>query len=81
METDLKPYVVVKVRQLTQVPEAYNGWKLNQRHPQVGDVGTLVDVLTGFSMPSKYVVESCAADGLTIWLADFFKEELELVQA
>jgi hypothetical protein len=81
MSSVLKPYAVVKVRQLDQEPAEYNGWLVNQRLPQIGDVGTLIDVLSTSGSPNKYVVESSAPDGTTIWLADFFEEELEFVQA
>jgi len=46
------------------------------RPPQVGDVGTIVFAydLTSFA------VECVNDNGMTVWLADFFGEELELVQ-
>lgn len=46
-----------------------------RRAPQVGDTGTLVyayDV-------TSFAVECVNTDGMTVWLADFFAEELEFL--
>ena len=46
------------------------------RAPQVGDTGTLVyayDV-------TSFTVECVNTDGTTVWLADFFAEELEFLE-
>ena len=80
MEELLKPYAVVRVRKLVGHADEYDGWHLNQRPPEVGDVGALLDMLTAPGMPNKFVVESSAADGTTLWLSDFFAEELEVVE-
>jgi hypothetical protein len=43
------------------------------RAPKVGDIGTVVfayDV-------TSFAVECVNTDGMTVWLADFFAEELE----
>lgn len=77
-ELMLKPFADVRIRQLLQTEADYDGWGFNERPPQIGDVGTLVDVLKALGLPNKYVVESSAPDGRTIWLSDFFAEELEL---
>ena len=71
---------VVRVRQLIQIPDAYDGWRVNQRPPQVGDVGTIVDILQAPGLPDNYVVESSGRDGVTIWLGDFRAEELKPVK-
>lgn len=48
-----------------------------QRHPRVGDVGTVVEVYTN---PIGFEVECCAAgDGKTTWLDAMYPEELERV--
>lgn len=79
MNEALKPYVVVRIKQLRELPDEYDGWYVNTRSPQVGDTGTLIDSLSASGLPNKYVIESCAPDGTTVWLADFFAEELEIV--
>jgi hypothetical protein len=74
---ELKQYSVVCVRQLLHQPEHYNGWRVNQRAPQVGDKGTIVDILRAPGIPVNYVVECSGQDGVAIWLGDFTSEELE----
>lgn len=68
---------MVRVRQLLHAPDHYNGWKLNQRPPQVGDRGSIVDILHAPNAPDVYVVECSGADGVDIWLAEFAAEEIE----
>ncbi len=72
-----RQYELVRVRQLLRTPESYDGWRVNQRPPQVGDVGTLLDILHAPGIPDSYVVESSDADGVTVWLGDFAEDELE----
>lgn len=74
-----RQYELVRVRKLVQSVDEYDGWRLNQRAPQVNDVGTLLDVLTAHGLPDKYVVECSGEGGSTIWLSDFFEEEIEYV--
>jgi hypothetical protein len=73
----LRQYASVRVRRLLQSPEAYDGWRVNQRHPRVGDVGTIIDILQAPGLPDNYVVEAGGSDGATLWLGDFSAEELE----
>ena len=75
--TDLQQYAVVRVRQLLHPPDHYDGWGLNKRPPQVGDTGTIVDILHAPDLPDCYVVESSGDGGVTVWLGDFCIEELE----
>lgn len=80
MSAPFKEYELVRVRQLIQSADDLDGWRLNERAPAPGDVGTLLDILTAPGHPIKYVVECSGKDGLSIWLADFFEEEIERVQ-
>ena len=73
----VKQYEQARVRQLIRSTETYNGWRVNTRAPQVGDVGTVVDILSAPGLPDNYVVECSAPDGRTLWLGDFTAEELE----
>lgn len=79
MNPVLKPYAVVRVLQLLGHEIDRDGWCVNLRSPQTGDVGTLVDVLHADGFPSRYVVECCNSDGITMWLSEFSSKELELV--
>lgn len=49
--SELKQYSVVRVRQLLRQPEHYDGWRVNQRPPQVRDKGTIVDILQARACP------------------------------
>lgn len=70
-------YEQVRVVKLISAAEDYDGWRFNKRPPQVGDVGTFIDMLSVAGHPDRYVVESSGDDGITIWLADFSEDELE----
>ena len=76
----LRQYERVCVHQLLKPPGAYDGWGVNQRPPQVGDVGYVVDILHTAGVPDRYVVEMFEPDGETIWLVDFAGSELEPVE-
>lgn len=73
----LKQYCLARIVQLLHPPEMYDGWRINRRLPQVGDVGTIVEILQVPGLPNKYILESSASDGTTIWLGDFDAEEIE----
>ena len=70
-------YSLVRVRQLLHPPAHYDGWCINQRPPQVGDTGYVIDILQAPGLPDNYVVECSGPDGVDIWLGDFTAEELE----
>jgi len=72
----LEQYGLVRIRQLLRSSAEYDGWGLNQRPPQVGDAGTIVEILHAPGLADRYVVESAGADGILIWLAGFVAEEL-----
>lgn len=74
--SELRQYGLVRVVQLLQSPNDYDGWNFNRRSPRVGDIGTIVDILQAPGFPDDYVVESSDEDGITIWLGDFRAEEL-----
>ena len=76
---ELQPYAVVRIVSLRSEPAEYGGWLHSQHPPRVGETGTVVEILSTPGQPDRYVVESCAADGTTRWLADFSAEELEAV--
>jgi hypothetical protein len=71
---------MVRIRQLLRPPEEYDGWRVNKRPPQVGDTGTIVDILQAPGAPDDYVVEASGPDGVSVWLGDFSAEELEPVE-
>lgn len=75
MSAIFKLYTNVRVRALLQSESDYNGWNVNVRHPQIGDIGTIIYVLS----QNRFVVENSSSDGITIWLGEFCEEELELI--
>lgn len=70
-------YSVVRVARLLQSDRSFQGTAGVSRKPEIGDIGTIVHV---YDMTS-FAVECMNDDGMTVWLADFFAEELELVKA
>jgi hypothetical protein len=81
MDKTFTQYSLVRVVRLLQPPDEYDGWRVNQRPPRIGDVGCLIDTLEAPGLPNKYVVEysTIESQGCDIWLADFFAEEIEPV--
>ncbi len=68
-------YGVVRVARLLRPDRHFQGTPGVCRAPQVGDTGTIVyayDV-------TSFAVECVNTDGTTVWLADFFAEELEFL--
>ena len=52
------------------------------RPPRVGDTGTIVHLVPTHdpdNPTTRYLVEDVAPDGTTVWLAEFSRDELELV--
>ena len=76
---ELKEYDVVRVVQLLHSPDHYDGWKLNKRHPKIGDTGTVLNIATVPNLPTHFIVEASSPNGIPDWLGDFVAEELELM--
>jgi len=68
---------VVRVTQLLASTRTFDGSPGVVREPRVGDVGAIVQVLGG----GTFIVESVDSNGLTLWIADFAAEELELASS
>lgn len=74
----LNLYIRVRVCRLVQEEASYDGWGINMRSPQIGDIGFLMDILHAPDLPDKFVAEmSDPSDGMVIWLSEFQREELE----
>ena len=69
---------VVEVVKLLSPDRPYCGTKGVCRPPQVGDTGTIVSVLSPDEPNMMYYVECVDNNGLTVWLAGFWPEELRL---
>lgn len=73
-------YSVVRVKRLLHPEINRDGWKINQRSPEIGDTGTIVEILHAPNLPIHYVVE-CAnkGNGTSIWVSEFEADEIEAV--
>ena len=76
---ELKEYCIVHIIKMVRPSNAYDDWGVNQRDPQIGDTGTLIDILRAPNLPNRYVVENAGNDGRPIWMSDFFADEIEPV--
>jgi hypothetical protein len=70
----MREYDVVRIARLTNNERYYDGTESVKRSPQIGDIGTIVQVVG-----DNYIVENVNGEGLTVWLADFASAELELI--
>ncbi len=77
----ISKYSTVVVTEIRHPPTFYDPFKINKVPPQVGDRGAVVDLLRGFGLPDRYVVECVSGPGETIWLGDFSADELALAPA
>jgi hypothetical protein len=77
---ELKQYSIVRIVKMIRSPNEYDDWGFNQRDPQIGDAGVLIDMLHAPNLPDKYVVENTGKDGAPIWMSDFFADEIETVE-
>ncbi len=75
----MRQYDVVRVLSVAGEPADRNGWRVNQRTPQVGDTGMIVEILQADGQPDLFVVECSDPDGTTVWLSEFQEFELEPV--
>ena len=74
-------YDVVRVVKLLEAERSITGSKGSTRQPKVGDMGAVVFVSdsSDFSTTPVYIVECVDDAGMTVWLADFQEDELEIV--
>ena len=76
----LREYDVVRIARLLKADRFYSGTEGVMRPPALGDLATICHENAPFDPIGSVVVEMVDRDGNTIWLADFAKEELELIQ-
>ena len=67
---------VVRVAKLRAASRAFTGTASVMRSPRVGDVGTICHEYAA-DAAALVAVEMVNQDGLTVWLADFHRDELE----
>ena len=76
----LREYDIVRVVKLIQADRPYDGTERVRRPPMVGDVARICHEYDPEDPIAVVAVEMVDGDGLTVWLADFERTELELVQ-
>ena len=79
--TRFSEYDVVRVVKLLEAERSITGSEGSTRQPIVGDVGAIVFVhdISDISKTPVYIVECVDDAGMTVWLADFQEDELEIV--
>jgi len=80
MKETLREYDVVRVVALKTQQRHYTGSAGVVRSPAVGDIATICHEYAPQDKTPTAAVECVASDGRTVWLADFEREELELVE-
>ena len=76
----LREYDIVRVVRLESPDRFYDGTESVMRPPRIGDVATICHENKPGDPSGSVVVEMVDQDGMTIWLADFARDELELVR-
>jgi len=74
---ELREYCIVHRVELFRPSNECNDWGVNQRNPQIGNTGALIDGLRAPNLPDKYVVENAGIDGIPILISEFLTEEIE----
>jgi hypothetical protein len=67
----------VRVASLPHIAPAL--WNGSLRKPRVGDVGSVVEISQAPLQLPRFTVECVAADGRTVWMAEFDSDHLKLV--
>jgi hypothetical protein len=77
----IQEYDVVRVAKLKKGNRSFDGSEGVKRPPQIGDVATVCHEYNTNNPSATVAVEMATDDGMTVWLADFDRDELELVQS
>lgn len=77
--SQIQEYDLVRVVVLKRADRFFQGSEGVQRPPQVGDIATVCHEYHPGTSDSPVAAEMVTSDGRTVWLADFDRDELELV--
>lgn len=80
MVNRIREFDIVRVVRLLERDRPFDGTVSVQRPPRLGDVATVVHEYDASHVNTPVAVEMVDEEGMTVWLADFLREELELVQ-
>ena len=78
MSAHFKELQVVVVSQLISTDRQFEGAERIARAPRVGDVGTICHAYDPTDAAAPVIVECIDPNGMTVWLADFQPNELQL---
>lgn len=76
---EIREHDIVRVVRLREEGRNFDGTESVRRAPRIGDIGSIVHCDPSRS-DAAVAVEMVDEEGKTVWLADFVREELELVQ-
>ena len=76
----LREYDTVRVRCLKLPNRPYDGTESVKRAPEIGDIAAIVHEYLAGDPAAPVAVEMVDQDGMTVWLADFHRDELEFVE-
>ena len=79
MSASLHEYDVVRVVKLNSDTRKFDGTDSVKRVPRVGDEAVVCDMHDSNDPKAALIVEMVDAQGMTVWLADFAPDELELL--
>jgi len=77
--TEIRVYDRVRVVNLKIAGRPYFGTAGFMRPPRIGDIGTVVAGYEPEDLTAPLIVENRDEKGATLWLADFARDELEVV--
>lgn len=80
MSAPLREYDVVRVVRLDSSTRDFTGTESVKRAPRIGDEGTICDQCDPDDPKAPVTVEMVDREGMTVWLADFVADELELLR-
>jgi len=80
MNRIFQQYDTVRVVRLHKIGRRHDGTGEFKRSPRVGDTGVICHIYEPSRSDSVVAVEMINDDGMTVWLADFKRSELELVR-
>jgi len=76
----LREYDVVRVVKLIDLARKFAGTEGVRRPPRIGDVATVCHEYDPEDPAAPVAVEMVDHEGRTLWLADFHRNELELLE-
>lgn len=78
---EIREYDVVRVVNLRIVNRPFEGTAGVVRPPRIGDIGAIVHEYKAEDLAAPVRIENVDENGMTVWLADLVRDELELVTA